>query len=58
MKFSFTTHQCPGILSNQTISEKKTKNRFEDMELTAGGSYRMWNSGVNYKRSGIYKGDQ
>ena len=43
IQFSFTTHQCPNILQNHTISEKP-KNKFEDMELTAGGSYSMRNS--------------
>ena len=43
MQFSSTT-QRPNILLNQTISEKTPKNRFEGMELTAGGSYRIWNS--------------
>ena len=43
IQFWFTTHQCPNIFLNQTISEK-TKNRFEDMELTVDRSYRIWNS--------------
>ena len=43
IQFSFTTHQCPNILQNHTISEKP-KNKFEDMELTAGGSYSICNS--------------
>ena len=42
MQFSSTTHLCPNTLSNHTISEKIPKNRFEDMELTADGSYSMW----------------
>ena len=28
---------------NQTIPVKKRNNRFENMELTAGESYSMWN---------------
>ena len=44
IQFSFTTHQCPSIFLNQTNPEKNpTKNRFEDMELTVGRSYSMWN---------------
>ena len=44
MQFSSTTQLCPNTLPNHTISEKIPKNRFEDMELTAFGSYSMWNS--------------
>ena len=44
IQFSFTTHQCPNILLNQTTLEKKPKNKFEDTELTAVWSYSMWNS--------------
>ena len=43
MQFSSTTHLCPNILPNDAISEKIPKNWFEDMELTADGSYSMWN---------------
>ena len=42
MQFSHTTHLCPNTLPNHSISEKIPKNRFEDMELTADGSYSMW----------------
>ena len=44
MQFSSTSHLCPNILPNNTISEKTPKNRFEDMELTVDGSYSMRNS--------------
>ena len=44
MQFSSTTDLCPSILQNHTISEKVPKNRFEDMNLTVGGSYSIWNS--------------
>ena len=44
MQFSSTTHLCPNILPNDAISEKIPKNWFEDMEMTADGSYSMWNS--------------
>ena len=43
IQFSSITHLCPNIL-NHTISEKIPNNGSEDMELTADGSYSIWNS--------------
>ena len=44
IQFSFTTRHIPNILLNQTIPIKKPlNNRFEDTEMTVGGSYSMWN---------------
>ena len=39
----FTTRHSPNILLNQTIPVKNPNNRFENMEMTEGGSYSMWN---------------
>ena len=39
----FTTHDFSRILLNQNIPKKPLNDTFEDMELTAGGSYSMWN---------------
>ena len=39
MQFSFTTRHSPKFLLNQTIPVKNANNRFEDVEMTARGSY-------------------
>ena len=43
IQFLFTTHDFSRILLNQNIPKKPLNDTFEDMELTAGGSYSMWN---------------
>ena len=51
MQLSFVTHHSPSILLTQTIPIKKA-NKFEDMEMTAGGSCSMWNF-LEYIRKGV-----
>ena len=43
VQFLFTTRHSPSFFLNQTVPVKNSNNRFEDMEMTAGGSYNMWN---------------
>ena len=53
MQFSCTTHHSPNVLLNETVPVKKNpSNRFKDMEMTAGGSYSIWNF-VEWIRKGV-----
>ena len=38
----FTTRHSPNILLNQNIQVKNPNNSFEEMDMTAGGSYSIW----------------